>query len=65
MDEEPARICVGLKWGTPNWNTSTEVVLMARWMEFYVDASGAMVPGKVSNWESVSGATDTVSCRND
>jgi hypothetical protein len=57
---DPIRICVALEWREPSWSSRGEVVLMAKWMTFYLDASGSMVPGKVSNWEAVSGDTDTV-----
>ncbi len=57
---EPIRICVALEWRTPSWDTRSEVVLMAKWMMFYTNANGSMVPGEVSNWEPVGGDTDTV-----
>lgn len=49
------RICVDLKWMSSVNLDDDEVVLHARWMRFYVDASGGMCPGEVSGWEPVGG----------
>lgn len=57
---DPIRICVALEWREPSWSSRGEVVLMAKWITVCVDASGSMVPGKVSDWEPVSGDTDSV-----